>query len=381
MAIEIREIPAKRSELLKFVHFAIDLYKGNKYYVPSLVLDEVNTLTPSKNPAFDFCESKYFMAYKDGKPVGRIAGILNNVVNEKTGEKNVRFGFVDFIDDKEVSSALFEAVEKWGREKGMENIVGPLGFTDMDPEGMLVEGFDQLGTMETIYNYPYYPEHLESLGFEKDTDWKEFKIYIPKTIPDKMLRISKIIMERYGLRTIKYKSSKALVNDYGEAVFKLINSAYNNLYGYSPLTPRQIDQYIKMYLPLLPLNDIALIIDNDKKLVGVGISIPSLATALQKGRGRLFPFGWFHLLKALKFHNDVVDLLLIAVAPEFKSKGVNSLLFIDLIPSYNGYGYVYAESNPELELNQRVQQQWEYFDFEQHKRRRAFKKSLKPSAE
>ena len=375
MAIEIRKIDTKGG-LKKFVKWGIDLYKGNECFVPPLVMDDVNTLDPHNNPAFDFCESIYFMAYDDGKPVGRIAGIINNVVNEKTGKKTLRFGWVDFIDDPRVSEALFRAVEVWGRSKGMEEIVGPLGFSDMDPEGMLVEGFDQEGTMATIYNYPYYPKHLEAMGFEKEADWREFRMTVPDGIPERYQRISDIIKRKYELSTPKYTSAKKLVKDYGQEIFQLINEAYSELYGYSPLTPRQINRYISMYIPVLRLDNISLIVDKDKKLIGVGIAMPSMSKALIKCRGRMFPFGWIHLLKALRGQNDVVDLLLVAVKPEYQSKGVNSLLFTDLIPCFIKNGYKFAESNPELELNQKVQSQWGYFETRQHKRRRAFRKSL-----
>ena len=305
MAIEIREIKPVKRELLKFVHFPIDtLYKDNPYYVPSLVLDEMDTLTPSKNPAFDFCRSVYYMAFDDGKPVGRIAGIINDTVNGKTGSRDVRFGFVDFIDDKEVSRKLFEAVEQWGRKQGMTRMVGPLGFTDMDPEGLLIEGFDQVSTMATIYNHPYYAGHIESLGFEKEVDWVEFKIYVPDSVPEKHRRISDIISRKYELQTIKYTSAKKIVNDYGQAIFNLVNEAYANLYGYSPLTPRQIDHYIKMYLPVLRLENVSLIIDKNRQLVGVGIAMPSMSKALIKSRGRILPLGWVQLLKALRGKNE-----------------------------------------------------------------------------
>ena len=377
MAIEIREIPPVKKELLKFVHYPIDnLYKNNKYYVPALVLDEVGTLTPEQNPAFDFCESVYYMAYKDGKPVGRIAGIINNAVNEKMGEKDLRFGFVDFIDDKEVSSKLFDAVEKWGKARGMKRMVGDLGFTDMDPEGLLVEGYDQVGTMATIYNYPYYVDHIEALGFKKDNDWVEFKIYVPNAIPEKHQRISDIISRKYELQTIKYTSAKKIVRDYGQAIFNLVNEAYMDLYGYSPLTPKQIDHYIKMYVPILRLENVSLIIDKNRELVGVGIALPSMSKALINGRGRMFPTGWLQYLKALKGRNNVVDLMLVAIKPEYQSKGVNALLFTDLIPYFIKNGYEYAESNPELEENQKVQSQWQYFRTEQHKRRRAYIKDI-----
>ena len=376
MAIEIKEIKPTRKEIKKFSMFSTNMYKDNKYYVPDLLMDNLDTFNPAKNPASEFCDSKLFMAYRDGKAVGRVAGIINRVVNEKCNEKNVRFGFIDFVDDEEVSAALMAAVEDWGRSQGMDHIVGPLGFTDMDPEGMLVEGFDQLGTMATIYNHPYYPRHIEKLGFERDTDWVEFKITIPESIPDKMVRICEIVKKKYNVRNIKYTSSKALVKDYGQAIFRLINEAYSQLYGYSPLTPRQIDHYINMYLPVLRLENVSLIVDADNTLIGVGIAMPSMSKALQRSRGKLFPFGWYHLLKGLKGKNDVVDLLLVAIKPEYQSKGVNSLLFNDLIPCFRKNGYKYAESNPELDDNQRVQLQWQYFETTQHKRRRAYKKAL-----
>ena len=241
---------------------------------------------------------------------------------------------------------------------------------------MLIEGFDQVGTMATIYNHPYYPKHLERLGYQKECDWVEFKITVPDAIPEKMVRICEIVKKKYGVRNIKYTSAKRLVADYGEAIFNLINEAYSQLYGYSPLTPRQIDHYIKMYVPVLRLTDVSLIVDQNDTLVGVGIAIPSLSKALIKSRGKMLPLGWYHLLKALRGKNDVVDLMLVAVKPEYQSRGVNSLLFNDLIPCFRQNGYKYAESNPELEVNQKVMSQWQDFETVQHKRRRAFKKAL-----
>ncbi len=377
MAVEIREIQPTKRNLLKFVHFPIDtLYRDSKYFVPPLVTDELNTLRPDKNPAFDFCEAVYYLAYRDGKIVGRIAGIINHVVNERSNKKEARFSYIDFIDDAEVVDALIDAVTRWGKSKGMEHLTGPLSFTDMDPEGMLIEGYDRVGTSGGIYNYPYYPKHMERLGFVKDADWIEMLITIPKDIPEKMVRISNLVAQRYNLTTIKYTNRKQLVADYGDAIFKLINVAYDDIFGYSPLSDKQIKHYIKMYLPFLPLKDLALAVDKDtRELIAVGISIPSMAKALIQNRGRLLPMGWKPLLRAFK-HNDVVDLMLIAVKPEFQNKGVNSLLFTDLIPCFNEYGYKYAESNRELELNTKVLKQWEYFERDQHKRRRAFTKPI-----
>ena len=376
MAVEIRVIQPTHAQLKQFVHFGIDLYKGNEYYVPALVIDEIATLNPAKNPAFDFCESRYFMAFRDGKPVGRIAAIINRQVNERSGKKTVRFGFVDFIDDDEVVDALFDAVKDWGRQKGLDTIVGPLGFTDMDNEGMLTDGFDQLGTMATIYNYPYYNTQMKRMGFEVDASWVEFKVMMPEGIPDKHQRICDIVRRKYGVRNVHFKSKKELVAKYGRALFELINKTYDQLYGYSPLTPKQIDHYIKMYVPIVRLENLSVIVDSDDRLVGLGLAMPSLSKALIKSRGRLFPTGWYHLLKALKAQNDIVDLLLVAVEPEYQSKGVNSLLFTDLIPSFIKQGYKCAETNPELETNQRVQSQWQYFDTTLHKRRCSYKASF-----
>lgn len=376
MAIEIRKINPTQSELRKYVKFGIDLYKGNPFFVPPLIFDEIDTLRPDKNPAFEFCQAQSFMAYRDGKPVGRITGIINNKVNEKTGEKSLRFGFTDFIDDKEVVDALFNEVETWGRQQGMTSIVGPMGFSDMDHEGMLIDGFEELGTMATIYNYPYYPQHMERMGFVKDAEWVEYRIAIPSEVPDKYQRIADIVKKKYNLRVKKYTNRKKLKDEYGQALFELINEAYDDLYGYSPLTPKQIDHYIDMYLGILRLDCVCVVVDSEDRLVGVGISLPSLSKALQRGKGRLLPLGWWHLLQALKWKNDVVDLMLIAIKPEYQSKGVNALLFSDLIPTYVKNGYKWAESNLELEDNASVQLQWQYFDRRLHRRRRAYRKPL-----
>ena len=359
MAVTIKKVTTKR-ELKRFIRFNYELYKGNPYSVPDLYDDMLNTFNRRKNAAFEFCEADYFLAYKDGRLVGRVAAIINNRANQTWGKKEVRFGWIDFTDDAEVSEALIRTVEQWGKERGMTHIVGPLGFTDMDAEGMLVEGFDQLGTMATIYNYPYYPQHIERLGFTKDADWVEYKIYIPDAIPDKHKRISDLIQRKYNLKIKKYTSSRKIARDYGQAIFELINEAYTPLYGYSALTQRQIDQYVKMYLPILDLRMVTLITDQDDQLVAVGISMPSLSEALQKSHGRLLPFGWYYLLKALFFKRraKMLDLLLVAVKPEYQNKGVNALLFSDLIPVYQQLGFEYAESNPELELNGKVQAQW-----------------------
>jgi GNAT superfamily N-acetyltransferase len=377
MAITIKKVTNK-SELKKFIRLNYELYKNNPYSVPDLYDGMLNTFNKKKNAAFEFCDADYFLAYKDNELVGRVAAIINHKANSVWNKKEVRFGWIDFIDDQEVSGALIKAVEEWGKERGMEYIQGPLGFTDFDAEGMLVEGFDQLSTMATTYNYPYYPEHMERLGFGKDADWLEFKIYIPDAIPEKHQRISELIQRKYNLKVKKYTSAKKIARDYGQAIFELMNEAYSPLYGYSPLSQGQIDQYVKMYLPIVDLRMVTLITDADDKLIAVGISMPSLSEALQKAKGRMLPFGWYYLLKALfmKRRAKMLDLLLVAVKPEYQNKGVNALLFSDLIPIYQKLGFIFAESNPELEMNGKVQAQWEYFKTEQHKRRRAFVKKI-----
>ena len=366
-----------KSELRKYVQFGIDLYAGNDCFVPPLVFDEINTFMPDKNPAFEYCRSQSFMAYRDGVPVGRITAIVNTAANKKFGKKDVRFGWVDFIDDKDVVNALFKAVEVWGRRQGMTRIVGPMGFSDMDPEGMLIEGFNEMGTMATIYNYAYYKDHMERLGFKKEADWVEYRMTVPDKVPDKYMRVADIVRRRFELETPVYTSRKKLKEDYGHAIFHLINEAYANLYGFVELTPKQIDYYVNMYLDLLRLEDVCVITDKNKELVGFGISIPSLSKALRACDGKLFPTGWYHLLRAIRGHSDVVDLMLVAIKPEYQGKGVNALLFSNLLPSYIRNGYKFAESNVELEDNANVQTQWEYFERRQHRRRRAWGKNIR----
>lgn len=376
MSVFVHPIATDKDQLLQYVQFGIDLYRGNDCYVPPLITDQIDTLRPEGNPAYDFCEAQSFMAFRNGEPVGAITAIINRAANEKTGERQLRFGFMDFIDDEEVVDALFDAVAAWGRERGMTEMVGPLGFTDLDPEGMLTEGYDEIGTMATIYNYPYYVGHMERMGFEKDAEWVEYRITVPDGIPEKHQRISDIVARKFGLKVKKFTSKKKIKEQYGRAIFDLVNEAYADLYGFVPLTDRQIEHYINIYLGVLRLDDVTLIVDSDERLVALGISMPSMSKALQKSRGRLFPFGWYHLLRAINGHSDVVDLLLVAVKPEYQSKGVNALLFSDLIPRYIANGYKFAESNVELEGNANVQKQWEYFERRLHRRRRAWKKAL-----
>ena len=379
-SIQIKRVETKK-DLKRFIEFHYDLYKGNPYDVPNLYSDEVKTLSKNKNAAFDFCEAEYYLALKEGKIVGRVAAIINHKANEKWKKKDVRFGWIDFIDDIEVSRALFEAVEEYGRKKGMDDIVGPLGFTDMDPEGMLTWGFDKLGTMATIYNYEYYPQHMEKLGgWEKDNDYVEYYLVVPEKSPEKYTKIAEMVEKRYNLHVRKLTKKDIFQGGYGKKLFDLINLTYSDLYGFSELTDRQIDQYVKMYFPLADLDLVTVIEDGNKdnQLAGLGITIPSLSHALQKcRRGRLFPFGWWHLLRAIKFHKtDGVDLLLMGFLPEYRSKGANALLFADLIPRYVNYGFKWGETQVEMESNEGVQSQWGPLDPINHKKRRCYRRSL-----
>ena len=379
-SVQIKRVETKK-DLKAFIECHYDLYEGNQYDAPNLYSDELNTLSKDKNAAFDFCEAEYFLALKEGKVVGRVAAIINNKANEKWDKKDVRFGWIDFIDDIEVSKALLKAVEDYGREKGMTSVVGPLGFTDMDPEGMLTWGFDQLGTMATIYNYDYYPKHMEKLGgWEKDNDYVEYRLDVPETAPEKYTKIAEVVEKRYNLHARKLTKKEIFEGGYGKKLFDLINVTYSHLYGFSELSERQIDQYVKMYFPLADLDLITVVEDGNKdnQLVGLAITIPSLTRALQKcHRGRLFPFGWWHLLRAIKFHKtEVVDLLLIGVLPEYRSKGANSLVFADLIPRYVKYGFKWGETHVEMETNESVQSQWGPLDPTMHKKRRCYRKPI-----
>ena len=380
-SIEIKRVTDKRDT---FIQLHYDLYRGNQFDAPNLYRDEVNTLSRDKNSAFDFCEAEYFLAYRDGKVVGRVAAIINHRYNEQWQRPCVRFGWLDLIDDAEVMRALLNAVEEYGKQKGMKEIIGPLGFTDMDPEGMLTYGFDQLGTMATLYNYEYYPRLMEQMeGYEKDNDYVEYKVFVPESgMPEKMKRVAELTMERYNLHVRKLTKQDIFGPEkYGHRVFEVINKTFGHLYGYSQMSEKQIDEYVDMYFKFIELDLICVIEDwntPNHDCIGVGITIPSLTKALQKCRnGRLWPFGWWHIIRALKFKKtDVVDCLLIGVLPEYRAKGANALLFYDLIPIYQKYGFKWGETHVEMETNGKVQSQWMYFDHEQHKRRRCYKKQL-----
>ena len=376
MTVQIKPVSSQK-EMKIFVRFGNKLYKGNKYYVPSMPMDDLNTFNPKKNGAFDFSEAQCFLAYKDGEVVGRVAAIVNYKANESWNVKQVRFGWIDFIDDLEVSAALLQAVETFGKEKGMTQIVGPLGFTDFDPEGMLVEGFDRLSTMALIYNHPYYPEHMKKLGYFKETGWVEYRITLPEHMPEKHVKYADIIRRRYNLKIVKKTRSEIKKERYGHKLFKLINETYCVLYGYSLLSEKQIDQYVDMYLSIVDTKMLTFVENEDGDLVAAGISIPSLSEALQKCNGEIFPFGWWHILKSMFWNKpDTLDLLLIGIRPDYQNKGLNSLVFVDLFDNYKKLGFKYAETNANLETNIKVQAMWDPFEKEQHKKRWVFGKDI-----
>ena len=375
--VEIREVKS-RSELKQFIQFYYDLYRGCDCAVPFLYFDEMATLRSDKNPSFECCEAQYFLAYKDGKIVGRVAAIINRRANERWNCHQVRFGWFDFIDDLEGSTALLKAVEDWGRERGMVEMAGPLGFIDTDREGMLVEGFDQLASMYVNYNYPYYPRHIEQMsGFKKDNDYVECKVKVPEIVPEKFVKVTDMVRRRYGLKVHKFTRHELIEEGYGRKVFDLLNATYADLYGFSQLSDRQIDKLVNDYIKIADLNLVTAIMDSEK-MVGFGITFPSFSRALQKTRdGRLFPFGWWHVLKILKWHKTpIVDLLLIGVLPEYRAKGANALIFNDLIPYFQQYNFEYAETGPMMETNEGVLSQWQYLEATVHRRHRCYRKLL-----
>ena len=376
MSVTIKTVSSVK-DFKTFARFANRLYKGNKYYVPSMPMDDLSTFSKEKNAAFEFSDAEFYLAYKDGEVVGRVAAIINHKANEAWKVKQVRFGWIDFIDDMEVSAALLDAVIEFGRKAGMTQIVGPLGFTDFDPEGMLVDGYDRLGTMALIYNHPYYPEHMKKHGYYKETGWLEYRITIPETVSERHKQIAEAVMERYGL-TIKKKTRRQIKKErYGQKLFKLINETYCVLYGYSLLSEKQIDQYVGLYLSLIDTEMLTFVENAEGELIAAGISIPSLSEALQKCNGEIFPFGWWHLLKAMFLRKpDTLDLLLIGVRPDYQNKGINSIMILDLVDRYNRLGFRYAETNAMLETNAKIHAMFEPFEKEVHKRRWVFGKDI-----
>ena len=376
MAIEIKTVNT-RKELKTFVRFANRMYKGNKYYVPCMPMDDMKTLDKNYNAAFEFCEAEYFLAYKDGQLVGRVAAILNKKANQAWNVNQVRFGWFDFIDDIEVSKALLDAVIAFGKARGVNQIVGPLGFTDFDPEGMLVEGFDRISTMALIYNHPYYPEHMKQLGYVKETGWVEYRLTLPDEVPERHLKVAEYVTAKYGLKIVKKTKSQVNKEKYGQKIFRLINETYCDLYGFSLLSEKQIDQFVDTYLGVIDMDMLSFVEDRDGNLIAAGLTMPSIAETLQKCNGEMFPFGWYQLLRTMYWRKpDTLELLLIGVKPEWQSKGVNSLVFVDLLKRVKKMGFKYAETNANLETNTKVQAMWSIFEKEQHKKRWVFGKEI-----
>ncbi len=374
MAVTVKEVHNK-SDLKKFINFPFEIYEDCPQWIPPLIFDEINTLSKDKNPAFEYCNAKLLLAYRDNKIVGRIAGIINNKYNQLWNKKAVKFGWVDFIDDKEVVDTLFVTVINWAKEKGMEEIHGPLGFTDFDYEGMLIEGFNEEGTLATIYNHPYYPEHMTRMGYTKEVDWVEYEITVPDRIPEKVERLTEVIKQRLKIKVFDAKKGKDFL-PYGKDVFHMFNDAYKNLFGFVPLSEKQIDIYIKQYLGFVLPDYLKLLIDENNKVAGIVIGMPSLSKALKKSKGKMFPFGFIHMMRALSKKNKYVDLYLGAIRPDLQGKGADVLLISELTKSCIENKVIMAESNIELETNTLVQAHWKHFNSRQHKRRRCFVKSI-----
>lgn len=374
MEVQIKEV-TNLKDLKTFIMFPFLLYRDNAYWVPPLIEDEFNTLRKDRNPAFEYCQARYWLAYQDSRVVGRIGAIINQRHLERWGQNYMRFSWVDFIDDIEVSAALFRTVEAWAREAGVTAIHGPLGFTDMDKEGMLIEGFDELPTMATFYNHPYYPMHLDRLGYVKDTDWVEYEITVPPVPDENIARIANIALRRNKLKLLRVKHKKDLL-PYAYQLFDVLQETYQNLYGFVPFTEKQVEAYIKQYFGYLSPEFIPMVMDENDRMVAFGITMPSLSKALQKARGHLFPFGFIHVLRALK-KNKRADLYLIGVRPEYQGKGVNAILMHEINQVFIRLGVAKAETNPELEDNANVQGQWKYFEKRIHKRRRCYIKQIK----
>ena len=374
MGVVIKEVLTKR-DLKKWVDFPNKLYKENKYYVPFLFSDEMATFTKEQNPAHEFCETKLFLAYQNKKIVGRIGALINHAYNKKWNKNAIRFTRFDFIDDYEVSSALFNEVVKWGKERGLNEAMGPIGFTDMDHEGMLIEGFEELNMSITFYNHPYYIEHMERLGLRKDVDWVEYQLLVPEKCDERMKKISEHIQKRNGYYAVFYKDRKNLHTEALEA-FKLIDKEFSKLYGTVPLTDKVIDKAIADYIPLVNLKYICTIKDKNDKIVAFAVLVPSIAKALKKSNGRMLPFGIFRMLKALKGKNDILEMFFIAVDEEHQKKGLPAIIIDQMLQMCIDNGVKICETGPELELNENVQSMWKTFNTRQHRRRRCWIKEI-----
>ncbi len=374
MAVELREVLSP-ADLRTFVRFPFSLYRDNDYWIPPLIRSQLDTLRRDRNPAFEHCDAVYYLAYSGGRPVGRIAGIINHRFIEIWDRNFGRFNWFDFIDDVEVSGTLLGAVEEWARSRGIEGLHGPMGFSTFEAQGVLIHGFDELPTFASVYNHPYYPEHLEKHGYSKDVDYVEYEVKIPNEIPEKAQRINDITVKRNKLKFLEAKSRNDLAA-YAHQVFDVINAAYSPLFGFVPLTPEQVEHLTKQNFSFLDPQYTTVVLDQSNRVVGFQISVPSLSRAFQKARGRLFPFGWWHLRRAMVQTPERIDILLVGILPEYQNKGVNALFMTDMTKYCYEKGIRYAESNAELEENIKVQNFWRYYDARQHKRRRIYQKAL-----
>ena len=374
--IEIIKADSRSARRL-FASFGNTLYKDSAFYVPDLEQDILDTFSPEANGAYEFCESQLFLAMRDGDVVGRVAAIINHRANETWHTQNVRFSYLDFIDDSAVADALLQAVERWGRDKGMTACQGPMGFTDFDKEGMLVEGFDEMGSMTSYYNAPYYPQHMERMGYVKEADWVHIRVRIPEETPERFIRVSEMGEKRFGLRTVPLTGHMLFKEGYGKKIFDLLNEAYSPLFGFSKLSDRQIEEITSKYFKLIDMTFVALVVDSDDNVVGIGVTMGSLSHALRKSGGKLLPLGWWHLLRSLRLKmEDTVEMILIAVAPRLQGRGVNALFFRDLIPKYNKAGFTWAETAPQLETNHKELNQWDVLNPTFPKRRRCYSKRI-----
>lgn len=380
--VSVSQVNSKK-EMRAFVRFNYELYKDCPYAVPNMLEDTLDTLDAHSNPAFRFCEAAFFLARKDGRIVGRVAAIINTRANERWEKQDVRFGWIDFIDDLDVSRALLDAVAEWGRQRGMTRMVGPLGFTDLDLEGMLTDGFDQLSTLFTIYNYPYYPQHLAKLGFEKEVGWLQRKVFVPtgdhSANNAKYFRIAQMVQQRYGFRLHHFESKNEIIKGgYIHKLLGIINRSYTNLYGFSKLDDNQIEWYAAKFMSIIDIRFLSVVENTEGEIIGVGICTPSLSHAAQKAKGKLYPFGWLHFARELLMNRKhrILDMLLIGVLPEYQEKGANALFFADIIPLCISGGFEWAEAHPQLEDNIAGQMLWKNLDCCIHKRRAVFAKEI-----
>jgi len=374
--IEVRDVRS-RAERRAFVSFPERLYAGHPQYVPKFVRDELKTLDPRRNPACEYCDARLWMAFRDGQPVGRVAGLVSHRANETWRQKRARFGWLDMVDDRRVAAALLGTVENWAAGQGLDAVHGPLGFCDLDREGMLVEGFDELDMLITNYNHPYYPVHLEALGYRREVDWVEYLVSVPPAMPANVERLSRVVLERSHLRLVPTRSRRDLV-PWVSGVFDVINDSYKDLYAVVAVSTRQIEYYTRTFFGFLDHELVKIIVDRDERVAAFGIALPSLSRALQRCRGRLFPLGFVSVLRALR-HNDRLDLLLTGVRPDIQNKGVNAVLINEVWKVASRRGMKVAETGPELETNDKIQSQWKHFDSRQHRRRRCYVKVLRPA--